>query len=81
MYHHGDITRPMTPPVDQTVISGWMFFRLRSQMMMTVAHQSSWESQLSVDKANDGNNLEWETPHVVQVPHELPEKVSSDEAF
>ena len=49
-------------------------------MMMMIAHQSSWESQFSVDKANDGNYLERKTPHVVQVPHELPEKNNSDEA-
>ena len=46
---------------------------LMMTMMMTNAHQSSWESQFSVDKANDGNYLERKTPHVVQVPHELPE--------
>ena len=45
-------------------------------LMMMIAHQSSWESQFSVDKANDCNNLERKTPHVVQVPHELPEKIT-----
>ena len=58
-----------------------MMLLLLVMMMITIAHQSSWESQFSVDKANDGNYLEWKTPHVVQVPHELPEKNNSDEAF
>ena len=58
-----------------------MLLLLLLMMMMMIAHQSSWESQFSVDKANDGNYLERKTPHVVQVPHELPEKNNSDEAF
>ena len=43
-------------------------------MMMMIAHQSRWESELGVDKTNDGDYLEWKTPHVVQVPHELSEQ-------
>ena len=43
-------------------------------------HQSSRESQFSVDETNDGDNLEGKTPHVVKVPHELPEKEISQES-
>ena len=39
-----------------------------------ISHQSRWEAKLGVDETDDGDDLERKTPHVVQVPHELPEK-------
>ena len=70
----------MTTMINYQQVMMMLLLLLLMMMMMTIAHQSSWESQFSVDKANDCNNLEWKTPHVVQVPHELPEKNNSDEA-
>ena len=39
-----------------------------------ISHQSRWEAKLGVDENDDGDDFERKTPHVVQVPHELPEK-------
>ena len=49
-------------------------FNFKIWSLKKISHQSRWEAKLGVHESDDGDDLERKTPHIVQVPHELPEK-------